>query len=300
MSLNFSHNIISTIPADISMLQNLTIAKLNHNQLKTIPVQLCSMTRLQRLFLHNNCIDFLPGQISQLTGLLTLTLEENSITKLPFRFGYLPMRSGYDIGFQIFRCDSSKFIDPPEQVMKQGSDRAIQFLKIFAEVEDGAELFRLREWMLLEWPLSFGLPFMYHVTEIDVAHNLFSCFHPTILSHMFQIVTLDMSFNQITEIPLSITNLVNMRNMFLHGNPITVLPVAVAYITCLEKYSIGDFCCFAFTNTRFNGHLCLRFRQLSGTIQSHHRTWPFQSSGVLERIKRCCWANFEYDEQGHE
>lgn len=241
VSLNFSHNVISSIPADISMLQNLTIAKLNHNHLKTIPVQLCSMTRLQRLFLHNNCIDCLPGQISQLTGLLTLTLEENSITKLPFRFGYLPMRSGYDIGFQIFRCDSSKFIEPPEQVMKQGSDRAIQFLKMFAEVEDGAELFSLREWKLLEWPLSFGLPFMYHVTEIDVAYNLFSCFHPTILSHMFQIVTLDMSFNQITEIPLSITNLINMRNMFLHGNPITVLPVAVAYITCLEQYSIGDF-----------------------------------------------------------
>jgi Leucine-rich repeat (LRR) protein len=237
--MNFSHNVICFIPSDISMLQNLTIAKLNHNQLGTIPVEMCNMTRLQRLFLHNNCIDHLPSQVSQLSGLLTLTIEENPIQRLPFRFGYLPLRSGYDTGFQIFRCDSSKFTEPPEQVISQGSDRAIQFLKIFAEVEDGSELFSLRQWHLLEWPLSFGMQFMHHVTVLDVAHNSFSYFHPSILSHMFHIVSLDLSFNKISEIPLTITNLVNMRSMFLQGNPITTLPVAVAYIKCLEEYEIG-------------------------------------------------------------
>jgi Leucine-rich repeat (LRR) protein len=242
VSLNFSHNIINSIPAEISMLQNLTIAKLNHNRLMTIPVEMCAMTRLQRLFLHNNCIEYLPGQISQLTGLLTLTIEENAIQRLPFRFGYLPLRSGYDTGFQIFRCDTSMFIEPPEQVMNLGPDRAIQFLKIFAEVEDGLESFSLCKWQLHDWPESFGLPFMHHVTILDVSHNEFSTWHPSILSDMTRLVTLDMSFNLITEIPLEITRLVNMRNMFLDGNPITILPAAVAYIKCLEQYSIGMLC----------------------------------------------------------
>ncbi len=239
VSLNFSHNVICSIPSDISMLQNLTIVKLNHNQLVTIPVEVCVMTRLQRLFLHNNCLDHLPSQICQLSGLLTLTIDENPIQKLPFRFGYLPLRSGYDIGFQIFKCDSSKFIEPPEQVMCQGSDRAIQFLKVFAEVEDGSESFSLREWNLLDWPLSFGLSFMHHVAVLDVAHNNFSNFHPSILLNMNRLVTLDLSFNRVSEIPLTITNLTNMQNLFLQGNPITVLPVAVAYIKCLQQYSIG-------------------------------------------------------------
>ncbi len=239
VSLNFSHNMIRMIPADISMLQNLTIAKLNHNRLLTIPIEMCSMTRLQRLFLHNNCIEYLPSEISQLTGLLTLTIEENKIQRLPFRFGYLPLRNGYDIGFQIFRCDSSKFIEPPEQVMNLGSDRAIQFLKIFAEVEDGLDSFVLCNWMLLEWPSSFGLSFMYHITVLDVSCNSFSDWHPSILLHLTRIVTLDMSCNRITEIPLEITRLVKMRNMHLEGNPIAILPAAVAYIACLEQYSIG-------------------------------------------------------------
>lgn len=241
MSLNFSHNVIRSIPADISMLQNLTIAKLNHNRLLTIPVEMCVMTRLQRLFLHNNFIEYLPNQISQLTGLLTLTIEENAIQRLPFRFGYLPLRNGYDIGFQIFRCDTAKFIEPPEQVMNLGSDKAIQYLKIFAQVEDGLESFSLSKWQLREWPVSFGMPFMHHVKLLDVSHNEFSDWHPSILLHMSGLVTLNMSFNRITEIPLDITRLVNMRSMFLEGNPITILPAAVAYIKCLEQYSIGIF-----------------------------------------------------------
>jgi Leucine-rich repeat (LRR) protein len=241
VSLNFTHNLITTIPPDINMLQNLTIAKLNHNQLVTIPVEMCAMTRLQRLFLHNNCIEILPSQISQLTGLLTLTIEENPIQRLPFRFGYLPLRSGYDIGFQIFRCDPSRFIEPPEQVMSLGSDPAIQFLKIFAQVEDGLESFSLRKWQLQEWPLSFGQPFMHHITLLDVSHNAFTNWHPAILLHMVQLVTLNLSFNKISVIPLEITSLAQLRNMFLEGNPITILPAAVAYIKCLEQYSIGIF-----------------------------------------------------------
>ncbi len=241
MSLNFTHNLITTIPRDVEMLQNLTIMKLNHNQLVTIPVEMCAMTRLQRLFLHNNCIESLPNQISQLTGLLTLTIEENPIQRLPFRFGYLPLRSGYDTGFQIFRCDPSRFIEPPEQVMSLGSDQAIQYLKIFAEVEDGLASFSLCKWQLREWPISFGQPFMHHITLLDVSHNEFTNWHPAILLHMIQLVTLNLSFNKITEIPLDITNLAQLQNMFLEGNPIKILPAAVAYIKCLEKYSIGIF-----------------------------------------------------------
>ena len=139
VSLNFSHNRICSIPAQISMLENLSVVKLNHNRIVAIPAEMCNLTRLQRLFLHNNCIEYFPSQICQLTGLLTLTFEENPIKRLPFRFGYLPLRSGYDTGFQIFRCDPLGFIEPPEQVMSLGSDQAINFMKVFAAVEDGSE-----------------------------------------------------------------------------------------------------------------------------------------------------------------
>ena len=239
MSLNFSHNRISSIPAQISMLENLSVVKLNHNRIVAIPAEMCNLTRLQRLFLHNNCIEYFPSQICQLTGLLTLTFEENPIKRLPFRFGYLPLRSGYDTGFQIFRCDPLGFIEPPEQVMSLGSDQAIKFMKVFAAVEDGSECFKLSNWQLHEWPPSFGQPFMYNITLLDLSRNLLSNWHPSIFSQLLQLIKLDLSFNQITEIPLSITSLNKMKYMLLEGNPIAILPAAVAYIKCLEEYTIG-------------------------------------------------------------
>jgi Leucine-rich repeat (LRR) protein len=81
--LLLSHNSIEVIPANFSIMVNLTRLTLVNNFIQVIPDSFSLLVNLQGLFLAMNYISDLPTNFSRLANLKTLTLSENCFRHIP-------------------------------------------------------------------------------------------------------------------------------------------------------------------------------------------------------------------------
>ena len=80
---------ITSLPAEIGMLTNLTRIDLSYNRLTSIPAELEKLTNLTRLDLHRNQLPSIPAELGKLTKLTTLNLSDNQLTSIPAELGKL-------------------------------------------------------------------------------------------------------------------------------------------------------------------------------------------------------------------
>ncbi|CAG5133634.1 unnamed protein product [Candidula unifasciata] len=74
---------LSTLPAEIGKLLNLTTLLLDTNELLEVPVEITLLTNLERLALSNNHLSELPNGIQRLQKLTSLHLANNKFSKFP-------------------------------------------------------------------------------------------------------------------------------------------------------------------------------------------------------------------------
>lgn len=87
--LEVSHTCLSTIPAGIARLVNLTRLVLSANQLEKLPSDLGKLRKLKFLNVSSNKLEELPTEISNLTELQSLIVSNNRLTALPPELGKL-------------------------------------------------------------------------------------------------------------------------------------------------------------------------------------------------------------------
>lgn len=83
LSLNLSKNLITHLPDEIGMLDQLQTLNLQQNRLTSLPWSLGYLTSLVELQLGHNQITSLPNDISKCTALLTLDIRNNRLEALP-------------------------------------------------------------------------------------------------------------------------------------------------------------------------------------------------------------------------
>jgi len=83
------HNIIKSIPDNISALQSLVYLDISRNQLSYLPSSVCLLQHLQCLVAHNNRLVSLPEEIGEMNKLMELDVSCNEIAHLPVQIGDL-------------------------------------------------------------------------------------------------------------------------------------------------------------------------------------------------------------------
>ena len=78
-----SHNQVSSLPPQISLLVNLRELFLHQNMLDSIPPELCRLRKLEILWLNSNSITAIPQEIAELKNLRRLHLDHNQIFEFP-------------------------------------------------------------------------------------------------------------------------------------------------------------------------------------------------------------------------
>ena len=81
--LNLSRNQLMSLPAEIVKLKNLTALNLYRNQLTSLPAEIVELKNLTELYLSENRVKTLPAEIVELKNLTTLSLSENQLKTLP-------------------------------------------------------------------------------------------------------------------------------------------------------------------------------------------------------------------------
>ena len=84
----FDHPLTS-LPAEIGDLSQLTSLNLSHNELTSLPSEIGNLFQLTDLYLSYNELTSLPGEIGDLSKLTTLYLDFNQLTALPLEIGNL-------------------------------------------------------------------------------------------------------------------------------------------------------------------------------------------------------------------
>ena len=85
----FTGKDITSLPAEIGNLTNLTSLWLSTNELTSLPAEIGNLANLIDLVLDYNSLTSLPAEIGSLTNLTTLWLTFNQLTSLPAEIGNL-------------------------------------------------------------------------------------------------------------------------------------------------------------------------------------------------------------------
>ncbi|MEM8723857.1 MAG: COR domain-containing protein [Cyanobacteria bacterium P01_G01_bin.39] len=81
--LDLDNNSLSSLPASIGQLTNLSVLDLRGNSLSSLPASIGQLTNLSVLYLSDNSLSSLPAEIGQLTNLSVFDLRGNSLSSLP-------------------------------------------------------------------------------------------------------------------------------------------------------------------------------------------------------------------------
>ncbi|WP_417912577.1 COR domain-containing protein [Candidatus Electronema sp. TJ] len=127
VALHLSNKGITTLPWEISQLQNLSILTLNKNQLTTIPLEICHVTNLAWLELNDNHLVTLPLEICNLTNLTVLYLSNNHLTTLPSEICQLKKLTSLDLS-------GNPLTSPPIEIARKGIEAIRQY---FSSLEAG-------------------------------------------------------------------------------------------------------------------------------------------------------------------
>jgi len=90
VSLNLSHNRLSSIPDSIFGFLHLRELNVSHNNLSELPPSICLLDKLRKMNASDNQISRLPLGIEQLQSLEKLNLLNNPLLHIPLALGGLP------------------------------------------------------------------------------------------------------------------------------------------------------------------------------------------------------------------
>ncbi|WP_316751646.1 leucine-rich repeat domain-containing protein [Pedobacter gandavensis] len=97
--LELQYGNLKTLPSNIGQLKKLKVLNLNDNFLKKIPESLTAVKTLKTLNLSNNQLTTLPEEIGSMNGLEELSLDFNNIRHIPVSIGRLHALKKINLSF---------------------------------------------------------------------------------------------------------------------------------------------------------------------------------------------------------
>ena len=260
---------LDELPERVIEFTHLTKLNVAGNNLKYLPDTFTSLTNLQRLDLSSNQIKRLPDDFGKMKELTALYLfEEKELANLPQSIGGLQK-------LEILNAPHNALTALPDSVGELRSLRRLWLadnqlkphgipdlgkLGFLTNVSlDGNPLVRvpnglknipmlrnlsLNRCQLVEVPRWISR--LDTLVNLSLAANELRTLPEMVLPNLS---TLDLSFNLMSEIPMSVTSLFSLTAIFLQGNGIMVLPIEFLALPSISEINLGLF-------TGKLGHVC--------------------------------------------
>jgi Leucine-rich repeat (LRR) protein len=188
---------------------NLRTLSLQDNSIASLPSTLCSCTDLRELNLQNNKLEILPEHIGYLYALKRLHLSKNKLVTLPTSINEL-------IHLEMLDVSKNKLQNIP-------SLSNMRSLTILTVMENNIET-------LPVFPIAGKL------ATIQFGYNLIREINTEVLEGSKQsIAELHINNNRISVIPLPIALLINIKVIDVSNNDITDVPCTLGYIKSLHR-----------------------------------------------------------------
>ncbi|XP_050098956.1 chaoptin isoform X2 [Anopheles aquasalis] len=250
--LDLSSNRIAEVEYDaLRTLRKLQVLKLSRNALTELPAELFrGVHGLRVLEMAHNSLKYLPDGLVQSEGLERLDVSHNQLTKIPVTaisnlaaMALCELDLSHNHIGAIHSVDlNNKFrslawLDLSHNRLVRLEDAAFATLPRLAtldlshndELEVMGRAFIGLEGSLIELRLanvSLGaVPELASpsLRTLQISHNELPSIPPELAANLSALRSLDLSENDLTNVPLITHSLPNLRNLYLAGNPITTL-----------------------------------------------------------------------------
>lgn len=234
-TLNLEGLELTSLPAALGELVNLTTLILQANELANLPDWISELVNLTRLSADNNQLTALPDSIGKLTKLSELTLRGNRIAKLPESLGNLADLTKLDI-------NNNQLAALPETLahltslteLYLGDNELTELPEYVGNFRSLARLDADNN-QLGQIPDSIGN--LTNLSEVDLGANLLTVL-PDSVGNLTSLTTLYLGYNLLDTLPASIGNLSSLTRLTLRNNKLTTLPESLGKLTRLARLSL--------------------------------------------------------------
>lgn len=238
--LDLSSEQLTSVPRQVTDLNNLTSLNLEDNRLSSLPPEIGGMSKLRFLRLGGNKLLQLPPEIGNLRNLELLDLglgmitragrrsKSNHLRELPLEIGNLTTLKKLDLGGNFFSQLGAELngLSELQSLILENNDFTFVPKVVCA-------LPNLKSLDLTGNQLTSVPPEISQLTtliDLYLRDNYLTNLPPEI-SRLTNLYNLDLSYNQLTSLPLEISQLTKLRNLFLRTNHLTSVPPEIIKLT---------------------------------------------------------------------
>ncbi len=274
--LHVGYNRIASLPEDVASCTSLSVLAIHDNLLESIPATLADLPALSTLAIQNNSLRTLPPDLGRLQGtLVRLSAEGNQFADLK----HATLQKGTVAVLDLLRTRMATEAAPadlPEQHMETLGASGRLVVKA-----GGGDVFPTASMRGRDYDA---------VTAIIAADAGLARVDGALLVELFPaLVTMDFSSNSLTEMPINMDQLRDLKNASFRKNRITAVADSVAFCRCLETLdlSINKISSYAIPENVF-ARLPLRELNMSYNCL---KAFPFGPRGVPPRLETLIVSN---------
>ncbi|WP_181357317.1 COR domain-containing protein [Stenomitos frigidus] len=230
--LDLGHNQLTTVPETLGNLSNLTTLSLAQNQLMTVPEALGNLSSLTGLYLHNNQLTMVPASLGNLSNLTELYLFGNQLTTVPETLGNLSNLTWLDFSTnQLMTVPASLGNLSNLTTLSLSHNQLTTVPETLGNLSNLTTL-SLFDNQLTKVPAALGN--LSNLTTLSLSHNQLTKV-PASLGNLSNLTTLVLSYNQLTVVPKEFGNLFKLTKLYLSHNQLTTVPGALGNLSHLTE-----------------------------------------------------------------
>ena len=242
--LDLSNGRLETLPEDLfSLCQSLNVLILSDNKIRALSESIGSLSKLSRLSLNNNALLSLPDTLGKLERLHTLDASNNKLAALPACIWLCPELS-------ILNLSSNTWVEFPDPPLQRSVSSLLEEQDRKMSASSVTRAAPLLSMSLKKLYLAYNrlrddtfrpISLMSSLVTLNLSFNDIYEIPPGMLQKCHQLTCLYLSGNMLTSLPADdLERLVNLRVLHLNGNKLQTLPAELGKIQMLQVLDVGS------------------------------------------------------------
>ena len=235
--LSLSQNHLTMVPNELGKLKNLTALDLHLNQLATVPKEVGQLKNLTWLSLSQNQLKTVPKEVGQLENLTELDLHQNQLKIVPKELGKLKNLTRLSL-------DQNQLETMPKELgkLKKLTELYLYNNQLKTVPKELGQLKNLTKLSFSQNQLKTipeELEQLKDLTELYLYNNQLTTV-PEGLGDLINLTRLSLYHNQLTTVPKELGRLKNLTVLSLHHNQLTTVPKELGDLTNLTQLSLSQ------------------------------------------------------------